>query len=159
MNFFLWRARRNAIPTKQALMKRTIISDPTCERCKVDIEDQLHALWSCSEVDIVWADLTLWDFRSSVNFVDFKQLVSWIVEEGKQLELFVYMAWLVWNQRNQVRVRVPATALHQLAEVSRTNLNDAKEEKNLLYICTTNPFFIYIEGEILTQIIIDAKKS
>ena len=88
MKFFLWRARRNAIPTKQALMKRTIISDPTCERCKVDIEDMLHALWSCSEVDIVWADLTLWDFRSSVNFVDFKQLVSWIVEEGKQLELF-----------------------------------------------------------------------
>ena len=159
MKFFLWRARRNAILTKQALMKRTIISDPTCERCKVDIEDQLHALWSCSEVDIVWSDLTLWDFRSSVNFVDFKQLVSWIVEEGKQLELFVYMAWLVWNQRNQVRVRVPATALHQLAEVSCTTLNDAKEEKNLLYICTTNPFSIYIEGEILTQIIIDAKKS
>ena len=69
-------------------MKRTIISDPTSERCRVDIKDPLHALWSCSEVDIVWVDLTLWDFRSSVNFVDFKQLVSWIVEEGKQLELF-----------------------------------------------------------------------
>ena len=124
-------------------MKRTIIYDPTCERCRVDIEDLLHALWSCSEVDIVWADLILWDFHSSFSFVDFKQLVSWIVEEGKQLELFVYMAWLVWNQRNQVRVRVPATALHQLAEVSRTTLNDAKEEK-IFYIYAQLTHFLYI---------------
>ena len=68
---FLWRTCHNAIPTKQALMKRTIISDPTSERCRVDIKDPLHALWSCSEVDIVWADLTLWDFRSvRLNFIN-----------------------------------------------------------------------------------------
>ena len=31
---FLWRACRNALPTKQALMRRKILEDPTCERCK-----------------------------------------------------------------------------------------------------------------------------
>ncbi|KAL0002804.1 hypothetical protein SO802_016585 [Lithocarpus litseifolius] len=62
------------------------------------VEDPLHALWSCSEIDIVWADQTLWDFCSSVGFVKFKQLVSWIVEEGKQLELFAFTAWPIWNQ-------------------------------------------------------------
>ena len=66
--------------------------------------------------------------RSSVSFVDFKQLVSWIVEEGKQLELFAYTTWSVWNQRNQVRVRVPTTALHQFAEVSHTTLNDFRSK-------------------------------
>lgn len=55
---FIWWACRNAIPAKQALMKSTIISDPTYERCRVDIEEPLHALWSCARVDIVWADQT-----------------------------------------------------------------------------------------------------
>ena len=34
------------------------------------------------------------------------------------------MAWTVWNQRNQVRVRVAATMPHQILEVSQTMLND-----------------------------------
>ena len=121
---FVWQAPRNAMPTKQALAKRTIIANPICERCQVAVEDLLHALWSCLEVDIVWADQTLWDFRCSMDFDNFKQLVLWIIEEGKQLELFAYTAWSVWNQHNQVRMRVLATALHQIPEVSQTILND-----------------------------------
>lgn len=78
VNTFIWRVYRNAMPTKQALVKRTVITDPTCDRCRNTIEDLLHVLWSCSEIDIVWVDQTLWDFQSSVGFVDFKQLVLWI---------------------------------------------------------------------------------
>ena len=37
---FLWRAYRNALPTKQALMRRKILEDPTCERCKQAVEDR-----------------------------------------------------------------------------------------------------------------------
>ena len=115
---FLWWACRNAMLTRQALVKRTIIADLICERCRVAVKDPLHALWSCSKVDIVWADQTLWDLHCSMDFDNIKQLVSWIIEEGKQLELFAYTAWSVWNQCNQVRIRVPATALHQIPEVS-----------------------------------------
>ena len=89
---FVWRACRNALPTKKELVKRTIIADPICDRCRVAVEDPLHALWSCSEVDIVWANQTLWDFHYSMEFDNIKQLVSWMIEEGKQLELFAYTA-------------------------------------------------------------------
>ena len=89
---FVWWACRNALPTKKELVKRTIIADPICDRCRVAIEDPLHALWSCSEVDIVWANQTLWDFHCSMEFDNIKQLVSWMIEEGKQLELFAYTA-------------------------------------------------------------------
>ena len=89
---FIWRACRNAIPTKQALVRRTIITDPICERCREAVEDPLHALWSCAKMDIVWADQNLWDFRNSVGFSDFKHLVSWLVEEDKQLALFAFTA-------------------------------------------------------------------
>ena len=88
---FTWRACCNAMLTKQALVKRTIITDPICDKCRLVTESPLHALWSCSELHIVWADQTLWDFRNHVGFTDFKQLVSWIVEEGKQLKLFAFM--------------------------------------------------------------------
>nr|XP_023876693.1 uncharacterized protein LOC111989131 [Quercus suber] len=122
MKNFVWRACRDAIPTKQALVKRTIITDPFCDRCETETENSLHALWACSEVDIVWADLSLWSLRNHVEFGDFKQLVSWIAAEGKHLELFVFTAWSIWQQSNKVRVRAAATALHQVAEVARNAL-------------------------------------
>lgn len=89
---FIWRVCRNVMPTKQALMRRTIIADPICEWRRAAVEDPLHALWSCSELDIYWADPTLGDFCSSIGFVELKQLVLWIVEEGKQLDLFAFTA-------------------------------------------------------------------
>ena len=60
---FVWRACHNALPTKKELVRRTIIANPICDRCRIAVEDPLHALWSCSKVDIVWADQSLWDFR------------------------------------------------------------------------------------------------
>ena len=115
---FVWRACRNALPTKKELVRKTITADPICDRCCTTVEDPLHALWSCSEVDIVWADQSLWDFRWSTDFDNIKMLVSWLIKEGKQLELFAYTAWSVWNQRNQVKVRAPAIAPHQIPGVS-----------------------------------------
>ena len=121
---FIWRACRNAMPTKHALMKRTVIADSICERCRDEAKDPLHALWSCTELDIVWADQALWSFRNAMGFVDFKDLVSWIVLEGKQLDIFAVTAWKIWSQRNQVRVQAPATTFHQIIAVSKTSLNE-----------------------------------
>ena len=53
---FLWRACRNVLPTKQALMSRKILEDRICEKCKLAIEDSVHTVWSCLELDVVWAD-------------------------------------------------------------------------------------------------------
>ena len=65
---FIWRACRNVLPTKQALMKRKIVVEPICERFKLDVEDAEHALWSCSELDVVWADQVPRSFRHEVGF-------------------------------------------------------------------------------------------
>ena len=37
-------------------MCRKILDDPIYERCKLVVEDLVHALWSCMELDVVWAD-------------------------------------------------------------------------------------------------------
>ena len=91
--------------TKQALMRRTIIGNSICDHCQAEVEDPLHALWTCTELDTIWANQALWEFRNSVGFADFKDLVSWIIAEGKQLDLFAITAWSVWNQRNKARVQ------------------------------------------------------
>ena len=113
---FLWRACRNVFPTKQALMCRKILEDPICERCKLAVEDSVHALWSCMELDIVWADKEKWGFRCEIGFICVWELLSWMIEEGKSLELLAYTAWSVWNQRSKVRLNLQACPLHHVAE-------------------------------------------
>ena len=83
------------MPAKLALVQRTVISKPMCERCKSALEDPIHALWSCTELDFVCSDQSLWSFRGMVGFVDFKELLSWMITEGKPLELFAVTAWMI----------------------------------------------------------------
>ena len=93
----LWRACREALPTKQALVRRKVIDDPVCERCCNSTENSLHALWRCPELDPVWANAELWGFRSSMQFLDFKELLSWLILQKKDVELFAAMVWMIWN--------------------------------------------------------------
>ena len=37
-------------------MSRKILEDRICEKCKLAIEDSVHTVWSCLELDVVWAD-------------------------------------------------------------------------------------------------------
>ena len=78
-------------------MRRKIVADPIYERCKLDVEEIDHALWSSSELDMVWANQETWGFRYEIGFSGVKDLLSWMVEKGVSLELFAYTAWSVWS--------------------------------------------------------------
>ena len=120
----LWRACCDAMPTKESLYRRTVIEDPLCDQCRAYSKNSLHAIWSCPELESVWANLELWSFQSTVQFLDFKELLSWQILHGKNLELFAITAWSVWNIRNRVRLHQPADALHQVTQHSRAWLVD-----------------------------------
>ena len=51
-----------------------------------------------------------------MEFTCVRELLSWMIEEGKSLELLAYTAWTVWNQRNKVRLNLQACPLHHVAE-------------------------------------------
>ena len=102
----------NPLPTKQSLMRRKILEDPPCERCKNAVEDPLHALWLCPELDVVWSDQSMWRFRYEVGFVTVKELLLWMIDEGKSLELLAFTAWEVRNQRNKTRLMLQSSLLH-----------------------------------------------
>ena len=115
----LWRAWRNAIPTKGNLVCRMVLEDPVYDWCNGALENPLHALWSCSELDMVWTDLVLWSFRHTHMFVDFKELLSWVIQQDKNLKLFAMTAWSIWTQQNRVRLAQPNVNLHLLEQVSK----------------------------------------
>ena len=75
----MWRARRNSLPTKENLVRRTIIDNPTYDRCKQASESAPHAMWSCRELDVVWEDDMQWQCRRNHIFVEFKELLSWLI--------------------------------------------------------------------------------
>ena len=97
-------------------MKRKITANLIYERCLSAVEETEHSLWSCLELEVDWADHEAWSLRSEVEFTDVKELLSWLIAEGKSLELFAYTAWMVWNQRNKACVNLQAVSLHQMAE-------------------------------------------
>ena len=111
VKMLLWRACHEAMPTKHSLFWRKITEDDLCVRCRATTEDSLHA-WACLELDLVWADPERWSFRGGVQFLTFKELLSWITKHTQMLELFVVTVWSVWNQRNRVRLIQPADAIH-----------------------------------------------
>ena len=88
-------------------------------KCRAAIENSLYALWSCCKLDVVWAEPELWSFRGEVQFLNFKELLSWMIKHTQLLEIFAVMVWSIWNQRNRVRLNQPANAIHQIAHLSK----------------------------------------
>ena len=99
---FLWRVCRDAIPTKSNMKRRHMPIDPLCEWCWKEEETTLHALWSCSELSSVWS-LSQWSSQHISGVTNFKELLSWILNNQSNPELFGMITWGIWNQRNQVR--------------------------------------------------------
>ena len=97
VKMLLWHACCKAMPTKNSLFRHTISMDPLCVRCHTSSETSLHAKWSFPELDSEWAEVELWSCQGSVQFLDFKELLSWLIKNKCQVELFVVIAWTIWN--------------------------------------------------------------
>ena len=118
----LWRACRGALPTKEALVRRTIIEDPLCDRYHETQETPLHALCLCKELDTVWEKSAHCQKRREINFLNFKELLSWILTQLSERELFAMVAWGIWNQHNKARLNLVAAPLHQIFQISSERL-------------------------------------
>ena len=118
----LWRACRGALPTKEALVRRTIIKDLLCDRCHETQETPLHALWLCKELDTVWEKSAHCRKCREISFLNFKELLSWILTQPSKVELFAMVTWGIWNQRNKALLNHVAAPLHQIFQISSERL-------------------------------------
>ena len=56
--------------------------------------------------------------------MDFKELLSWVIQEQRNAELFAMTVWSVWTQRNQARLNKPQSTLSQIASSAKARLDE-----------------------------------
>ena len=92
---FLWRACSNVLPTKVNLQKRKVLDSPLCDQCKCRGEGVLHAIWNCDNIREGWVH-SFAEVRSKFTCIEaMGDLVSIIKAEGKSLEEFAMIVWLI----------------------------------------------------------------
>lgn len=116
---FIWRACNDALPTMSNLFRRQVSSSDRCELCQLYLEDPLHALWSCKEVEIAWNSLNCLQQPSHPqpqpqNFCDLLALF-FAGADGFRKEVFAISAWMLWNRRNASYFGRP---MHPIASIA-----------------------------------------
>ena len=111
----VWRAGRNALPTRMNLVRRHILTDAMCPECKVQPKDTLHALWFCSILQDMWKVsfsklMTETGFNSS-----FLEVLERALTDKSSLKLFAMTISEIWQRRNKARVGEPIVPVCQIA--------------------------------------------
>ena len=99
----MWRACSNA-PYKMQSQEAQVLQDVTCSLCSKAPETILHALWECEANRPVWNQYFNWVNRYTTTLGSFSNLVSLIRGNPMSIELFAVTAWLIWSQRNKIRL-------------------------------------------------------
>ena len=93
---FVCRACKNSIPIKTNLVRRKVLSEDIYNHCHdLSCEDTMHALWNCPCLSLVWDFDSMWNFRRNLVFNRFGDLVKFIIDRGKNLEIFAVIVWTI----------------------------------------------------------------
>lgn len=84
--------------------QRKIIKDTCCELCKRAPENGLHALWECGVAQGIWVGSLVKLQKCTQGQGDVLQLFADLLKRlfTDEFELFLVLAWFIWNQRNLV---------------------------------------------------------
>ena len=85
-----------------------------CPVCKAVAEDPLHMVLNCLEVEQVWREHGWFSQAISSPLIDFTDLLSRFLQVTKdnRVELFICMAWSLWQRRNKLRIGLPSPSLN-----------------------------------------------
>ena len=98
----MWRACHNSLSSKCNLFRRRIISEQCCDRCKVENEYTVHAMWSCKMLDDIWSANNSWNFRNQQYFSSFSELMVWILDHQRNPALFAFTVWSILASEKSV---------------------------------------------------------
>ena len=98
--------------------RRKVALNGLCERCCCENEDILHALWGCQGVKEIWWEMVQCRTFLSDRFASFRDLFQGILlhKSPKFAELFAFIAWSIWFNRNAQRVgssTIPISKIHR----------------------------------------------
>jgi hypothetical protein len=102
VKFFLWKACRDILPTKERLFRKHITEDLLCPICKLYPETIDHILWSCGSAKDVWTECSSKLQKCSTDMIDFRGLIIMLMERLNVDEMheMATVARLIWLRRN-----------------------------------------------------------
>ena len=131
---FVWKACKNSLPTKVNLVRRKVITDGLCDKCKQGPEDVVHALYGCPTLDDLWKQ-TKWNNGALKYFTSFLDLFDFILASNSDVELFASTTWNLWNRRNNLRLGKPTIPLDKVLEHSREQQLESHFSTPLISTC------------------------
>ncbi|KAK7845520.1 putative ribonuclease h protein [Quercus suber] len=138
IKFFVWKASRDILASKQNLARRKITENGVCDLCGDEEESTCHLLWFWDHAKEVW--------RNSKFALPFEISASWkfmdVLENLQRcehlrpglLEQVTTVCWGIWKNRNDLRMggkgkagrTILRNAMNLVAEFQ--NANEAKTE-------------------------------
>lgn len=92
---FMWRAAKDALPSKQNLARRKIALDETCSLCDEQQESVMHVLWLCDQAKAVWKSVPSFTRMYQTGYRSFIDLLEVVLDHGSafKVALFSTIAW------------------------------------------------------------------
>ena len=137
---FLWRACSSGLPTKVGLYKRKVVADKLCDQCLVEVENEVHALWSCDDIHEVWEAPFAAARMKNPRLNSTSDVVSFILEETGELDKFAMVAWAIWQRCNKLRLKEDNTPIHKVYKSTLFLLTEFQQKKlNHTGQCSSRP--------------------
>jgi hypothetical protein len=101
---FIWRVCHDILPTRDNLLRRKVVTDPSCPMCGLEVETPIHLLWNCPSAMDVWGASCKKLMKSTLKGPRFINVVEEVLQNGNEEEtkLFVGLARKLWLRRNEI---------------------------------------------------------
>ena len=116
---FVWRACREALPTKANFCRRKVITATIYENCMVMMEDCSHAIFFCSELQEAWTTDPQWSWLATMGGKTMLDIFKHAFREDRDPSLLAFMAWTIWYRQSQVRFKEVACPLNCIDQLSK----------------------------------------
>ena len=109
---FIWRIGTNSLPTKDNLLKRININDPSCLLCGFEVETCCHLFFGCPVAKAIWHS-SCWGFKADKHHMSACMDIIKLILDPSQALCPSEDQWLIplnmalvldeiWHLRNQV---------------------------------------------------------
>ena len=129
---FAWRVCNDSLPTMANLYHRHISTIEICSACQAQPEDTLHALWSCTKLDLFWSSLSWFLHFANAHLPSFQDLLDRFMQfrDDYRSEIFIIIAWMLWNCRNALRLNLSVQPLNRICFLDGSYLQEFLDSLN-----------------------------
>ena len=120
----MWRATKDALPTRANLTHRKVLTNPTCQVYETELESTFHALWSCPKQKEVWKvhfETLKNETQECLTSLD---VFKTCLEQPHNTYFFAMLVNQIWFRRNKLRFGEEVVDLKLLNSRSRVALHE-----------------------------------